>query len=140
MSTLESLSRTASAPAASALRMTVPALPGSRIVGQDHQESRAQLKHHVEVDIDGPTDCDDPLRDQRVAHGGEDFGADLADAQASRLRGFQHDRMPASRLRVDVEILDRIRAVRDDLANGLWTFSKEQPLALTHRAPAQRPH
>jgi hypothetical protein len=48
--------------------------------------------------------------------------------------------MRASRLPVDVEVLDRVRTVRDDLANGLWTFSKEQPLTLTHSAPAQRPH
>ena len=117
-----------------------PGIAGVADVGQDHQEPRSQLKHHVEGDIDGPTDCDDPLRDQGVAHGAENVGADLTDAQASRLRHLQHDVMPASRLNVDVQILDRIRTVRDDLANGLWTFGKEQSFTLTHRAPAQRPH
>ncbi len=72
MSTLEPVSTTASAPAASAARRTVPALPGSRTWHSTAisrgRASRTSLKGHVHKVADG----DDSLRGHGVRHRGED--------------------------------------------------------------------
>src|SRR5665647_2535633 len=47
---------------------------------------------------------------------------------------------PGVRLCLEVEVLNRVRAVRHDLANSLRTLGQEQTLAFTHSAPTQRPH
>ena len=109
-------------------------------VGQDHQQSGAQPEHHVKIDVNGPTDSQQPLGDQRVAHGREDLVAHLARAQASGQGRLEDGRMPTSRLGVEVEILDHIRAVRDHLAHRLGALGEEETLAFTRSAPAQRPH
>jgi len=94
-------------------------------VGEDHQEPRVTVQDRIEIDIDGPADRDDPLRDLRVTHGSENLVAHLAGGQTSRPRCFEHRSMPVGP-RLDVEVLDHVRPVRDDLAHSLRTLREEE--------------
>jgi len=66
--------------------------------------------------------------------------AHLANPQTCRLGRVQQGCLPSARPRLEVQISDRVRSVRNNLANSLWTLDEEQMLALTHSAPTQCPH
>jgi hypothetical protein len=98
------------------------------------------VQHLVKRDVNGPTDRHDPLRRQCVTHGSKDLVAHLNQGQASRLGRFEDGGMPGARLRLEVQVPDCVRPVRDNLANSLWALREEKMLTFTNRAPAQSPH
>ena len=65
-STESPVTRTASAPKASAQRITVPRLPGSRIWSHEHDQPRRTGQRLGQGDVDGAADRDDALRGDRV--------------------------------------------------------------------------
>ncbi len=73
MSTLDAVRTTASAPAASAARRTVPALPGSRTSHSTAISRGPASSTVVQAHVQEAADRENALRGDRVRHRGEDF-------------------------------------------------------------------
>ena len=81
-STEASLTRTASAPAASAAADHGAGVAGVADVGEQHQQAGPAGQHGVEVDVEQPAYGEQALRGRRVAHGRQDLGGHLVDVAA----------------------------------------------------------
>ena len=131
---------TASAPAASAPRITVPALPGSRTLVRTTSRRGDRSSTAARSTSSGRQTASRPC------------GAGVSHMAARTSAVTSWTRTPASTaalstlgvpgrgLRGVVQVPDEPGPVGHDLADGLRALREEETLPGTHRAPGQRPH
>ena len=135
-STLCAVSTTASAPTASAARITVPAFPGSRTWARTATSRGGPREHRSEGVRREGRDRDDLLGVR--AHRGEHLGRPDVHPDVALARGVDDLRVALRRRGGDVHVL-HVRGGHG-LAHRLRALDDEPPRALAHGPSGQRAH
>ena len=137
-STLSPASTTASAPAASALRSTVPALPGSRMSARTATSRGRAGQRGRQRHVERRADRDDALRGGGLGQRGRGPVGDRGDRYAGSVRALDQVGVPVGG-GVGDEQLARRRVVRERLPDGLRPLGQELPGRVPAGPPGQLP-
>ena len=136
-STDASANTTACAPAASAVRSTVPALPGSRTLASSATRAGA-LGHRGERDVHEPADRQQALRGHRLGQVPHHFTADHVHGDARTAQRRDEVGVPAPGVRGHEQVGDLGPAAKR-LRHGLRALGEEGPLTLAESTLGQAP-